>query len=85
MQTQQSATYLGQNIGAQIESHHINARLLGPSPAPLAKLRGKYRFHLLLHGSNHQELGDVVSRIKIQWKPPSGVQWIVDIDPLDML
>ena len=82
---QQSATYLGQNIGAQIESHHINARLLGPSPAPLAKLRGKYRFHLLLHGSNHQELGDVVSRIKIQWKPPSGVQWIVDIDPLDML
>ena len=82
---EESAARLGEDIRSQIEGHQINARLLGPSPAPLAKLRGKYRFHLLLHGADHRELAGVVTRVTNKWKPPAGVQCIVDVDPLDML
>ena len=61
-------------------------RLLGPSPAPFAKLRGHFRFHLHLHANNGEALRAVVREIMTQKiKKPGEVQWIVDVDPLDML
>ena len=61
-------------------------RLLGPSPAPFAKLRGNFRFHLHLHANDGGALRAVMREIMAQKiKKPADVQWIVDVDPLDML
>jgi primosomal protein N' (replication factor Y) len=61
------------------------AQVSGPAPAPISRLRNLYRFHILvrcvdgarLHAALHKALTDV--------QAPEHVQWIVDVDPLDML
>jgi primosomal protein N' (replication factor Y) len=58
--------------------------VLGPAPAPIARLRGKHRFQLLLrapeHGAIHRlcrALGEVPL--------PSGVELAADVDPVALL
>ena len=60
-------------------------RVLGPTAAPIAKLRGKFRFHMLIQGPHGGQLHTVVRAATADLKPPDDVQWIVDVDPLDML
>jgi primosomal protein N' (replication factor Y) len=60
-------------------------RVLGPAPAPLAKLRGLYRFQIHLHGVDGPRLRQAVRAVTEPLKPPEGVQWIADVDPVDML
>ncbi len=61
---------------------------LGPASAPLARLRGKHRFQMLLKGKKWQLLHEFVERVlrKIEQAPLlSGVKLIVDVDPVNML
>jgi primosomal protein N' (replication factor Y) len=60
-------------------------RILGPSPAPMAKLRGLFRFHALLQGQDRDRLRAVVRQATADLKPPADIQWIVDVDPFDVL
>lgn len=60
-------------------------RLLGPAPCPMAKLRGKYRFHVLMTSSVPDALRKMVGEVTSGFAPPEGVQWVVDVDPLDLL
>jgi primosomal protein N' (replication factor Y) len=68
-----------------VEAEKLEVRVLGPAPAPLAKLRGKFRFHALLYGEQVAMLSHVVQRAREGTKAPTGVQWVVDVDPLDLL
>ncbi len=63
----------------------VRLRLLGPAPAPLAKLRGKHRYHMLLQSTDPQGLRAVVLQATANIEPPDDVQWVVDVDPLQML
>ena len=60
-------------------------RILGPAPAPFAKLRGNYRFQIQLQGPCPVELRQVTINATDGMEAPEGIQWIVDVDPLDML
>ena len=55
--------------------------LLGPSPAPLYRLRGKYRWRLLVRASREVNLPDFLRRWTASLKPPSSVRVKIDIDP----
>jgi primosomal protein N' (replication factor Y) len=60
--------------------------VLGPAPAPLARLRGRYRFQVLLKSSRHAALTQAVRHLRQAMpRPPAGVRVSVDIDPVDML
>ena len=60
-------------------------RLLGPAPAPFAKLRGFFRFHLQWHTRHPDVARQMIDRTMRDMKLPDDIQWIVDVDPLDML
>ncbi|MDR1924726.1 MAG: primosomal protein N' [Planctomycetaceae bacterium] len=60
-------------------------KILGPAPAPFARLRGFYRFHLHIFGKNSEQLLNVVRKTSASIKTPDKIQWIIDVDPLDML
>lgn len=62
-----------------------SARVLGPAPAPIAKLRGRYRFHIQTHADDAAVLRHAVAEATAGLKPPEDVQWMVDVDPIDML
>jgi len=56
-----------------------DASMLGPAPAFLSRLRGRWRWHILLRATQIKSLHELLSQITL----PSG--WRLDIDPLDLL
>ncbi len=83
------ASYFAQDVAARLrtalDEQQADARVLGPAPAPFARLRGKYRFQIQVQGPDGQRLRAGVRQATADLKPPEDVQWIVDVDPLDML
>lgn len=75
----------GQALKAQFPQYN-SIEILGPAEAPLSKLRGQFRHHLLIksiQGSaanpfSRQLLGDQ------EWVP-AGVKILIDIDPMSLL
>lgn len=61
-----------------------SAEVLGPSPAPLARLRGKHRWQLLLRATAHRPL-QRIARALGDVPLPSGVELSIDIDPSALL
>ncbi|MDR1908210.1 MAG: primosomal protein N' [Holosporales bacterium] len=59
------------------------AQLLGPAPAPIAKLRGQYRYRLLIKTDKGSNLQSVIK----QWAKSSStsVSVTVDVDPYEFL
>jgi primosomal protein N' (replication factor Y) len=60
-------------------------RVLGPAPAPITRLRERYRWHVQVHGADGDVLRDLVRRATATARTPDEVAWIVDVDPVEML
>jgi primosomal protein N' (replication factor Y) len=59
-------------------------RIMGPVPAPLARLRGMFRYHLFVHAPDDAALYAAIPATDLP-NAPEGVEYSVDIDPQDML
>jgi primosomal protein N' (replication factor Y) len=59
--------------------------LLGPSPAPLSRLKGAWRWHLLVKAPGDADLSPVLSTALRSVPAVQGVSLACDIDPLDLL
>jgi len=55
--------------------------VLGPAPAPLSLLRGRYRYRLLINARRSAQLQDVIRQWLGKLDFPQGVRVGVDIDP----
>ncbi len=60
-------------------------RTLGPAPAPITRIRDKYRFHALLISDQPGQLQDELRQLVQQERNPPGIQWVVDVDPMSLL
>ncbi|WP_343808339.1 primosomal protein N' [Alteraurantiacibacter aestuarii] len=58
-----------------------DVQVLGPAPAPMALLRGRYRYRLLLNARRSANLQDVIRQWLSALSFPPGVRVGVDIDP----
>lgn len=67
------------------ETQGVGVECLGPSPAPIEKVKALFRAHLLLRSEKPSELRKVVSILKMHVKIPANVRLTFDIDPQDML
>ena len=83
--TEEFTAHVAERLTAAAEKHAAQARVLGPAPAPFAKLRGKFRFQIQLQSPLADNLRAAVAEATKDLKPPEDIQWIVDVDPLDML
>ncbi len=65
----------------EVEGMHV----YGPAPAPLAMLRGRHRYRLLVHARRALDVQDVIREWlgKLDW--PSKVRVTVDVDPYNFL
>jgi primosomal protein N' (replication factor Y) len=79
------AAGLAERLTQALTAGEAGARVLGPAPAPFPRLRGKYRFQIQIQGPDGDKLRAAVSQTVGELQPPDDVQWIVDVDPLDML
>lgn len=69
-----------QRIGAA-RPHLDDVMILGPAPAPLSLLRGRYRHRLLLNARRSAELQRVIREWLGALSFPQGVRVAVDVDP----
>jgi primosomal protein N' (replication factor Y) len=83
--TEQFAESAGEKLRAAIEATGIEHRVLGPAPCPIARLRGLFRHHLLMSSPAGDKLRAAVRGVMEKLEPIESVQWVVDVDPLDLL
>ena len=82
--TKRFAELVGEYLRERNAELKVRARMMGPAPAPVAKLRGKYRFHILTIGSSADALKSLIAEAFEKIKPPEHIAWIADVDPVDM-
>jgi len=71
-------------IGERAGSAGKDLRLSGPAPAPLERLKGQWRFQLLLRTADRKSLLAALETCAPA-RPPSGVHVAVDVDPQDLM
>ncbi len=61
------------------------SELLGPAPLPFYKLRGHYRWHVMIKSPRKSETARWAASFLSAVKKPSGVAFALDVDPLSIL
>jgi primosomal protein N' (replication factor Y) len=79
------ANYITERLKMALTEQQADARVLGPAPCPFARLKGRYRFQIQVQGPDGEKLRAAVRQATADLEPPEDVQWIVDVDPVDML
>ncbi len=77
------AAVLLQEMG--VFSKQGDVQFLGPAPAPLHKLRGRYRYQMLLKARDMMVLRQTVERLREALGDTGPIQVIYDIEPMDMM
>ena len=76
------ANTLAKHLRARADAGHF--KVLGPAPAPLAKLRGEYRAQLLLKGSHRAAMREALDAAMAS-QPHLRRRVATDIDPVSIL
>lgn len=58
-----------------------DVHILGPAPAPLSLLRGKYRFRILIKAPRSFAMQNFLENWLLQEKTPSSIRMKIDVDP----
>jgi primosomal protein N' (replication factor Y) len=82
---EEGATAVAACLGALKRRLKSRVEILGPAPAPLNKVRGRFRWQLLLKSAGRSELHRLVAALRGEVKLPAVVRLAIDIDPVDML
>jgi primosomal protein N' (replication factor Y) len=61
------------------------ASVLGPAPAPLERIRGEYRYQILLKADTSKLITDIVSKVREELKSVGRTHVSLDRDPYSML
>ncbi|MBE0598340.1 MAG: primosomal protein N', partial [Desulfuromonadales bacterium] len=73
-------------LAAALAERGAEVEVLGPAPCPLARLRGKSRFQVLLKAATRPPLRRLLPVLDdLRRQVPAGVTLLVDVDPVDML
>ena len=67
------------------EKGPAEVRLLGPAEAPVFRLKGYFRYHFQLQSPSPATLHQVLRAVLPMQRPPTGVEFTLDVDPFNML
>lgn len=86
-EVQKTAIMTGRFLRAGAEKYNTGLVVLGPAPAPLDKIKDRYRWQLLLKGKNSDELHDMVVHLDKEKADllSGGCRLIIDVDPENMM
>ncbi|MBI4550088.1 MAG: primosomal protein N' [Candidatus Omnitrophica bacterium] len=66
-------------------AHPLPFEILGPAPLPFYKLRGHYRWHLMVKGEDVLVMNRWLKKVLSQVRKPSRVKMMIDVDPVSVL
>ncbi len=79
---------LAETLARHARSAASGVLLRGPAPAPLERLRGRWRWQLVMSSPSTARLHDAVRRVQSVWRASSEartIRLVVDVDPVSML
>jgi primosomal protein N' (replication factor Y) len=71
-----------------LEEFHGSLGVVGPAPAPLARLSDRWRYRLLLRSESAKTLHAALALAREEFgrqATPRGVQLAIDVDPIDLM
>ncbi|HET7840440.1 MAG TPA: primosomal protein N', partial [Terriglobia bacterium] len=88
--TLERAAHVAQVVGRFLQSLGTDSRvlrILGPSPAPLARIKGRHRIQFLLKSESRSRLNGILRRMAAycggRGVPPRSV--MIDVDPVSIM
>ena len=70
-------------LDTQIDENKI--QILGPTQAPLVKIKNQFRYHIILKSKSVKMLSKVVNYLKQNMKLSSTIKQTIDVDPYSLL
>ena len=70
---------------AQRHAAQLDASVLGPAPAPIAQIKGQYRWHVMLKAKDAGTVRALLDGLAGALDAKGSAKTVVDIDPLSML
>jgi primosomal protein N' (replication factor Y) len=82
-----AATRLAEVLKAEIRDRGWEAalRIIGPGPAPIARIAGHHRFELLLIGKQRMAIQEVMAAARARGLLKSDAHTAVDVDPMALM
>ena len=78
--------FAAERLAGHLLNQTVGVDVLGPSPCPLARLRGKSRYQVLLKAAERKPLRNLLNKLEfLKNTPGKGVELVIDVDPVDML
>ncbi|HSE89089.1 MAG TPA: primosomal protein N' [Candidatus Binatia bacterium] len=86
-EVEKKARILGTILHDKIKNTRLRERIeiLGPAPAPIEKLRNRYRWQLLLKGKQSSSLLELAKQAREALPRTRNVRLHIDVDPYNML
>ena len=72
------------DLAAAIKSEDKDAMVAGPAPATISRIRGYFRYNVILKGPSRLKLCALLKAVLVKFKKPHGVLIAVDVDPISM-
>lgn len=69
------------HLARQQANAYAGVDVLGPAPAPLPKLVGRWRYQVILRGRDLKSFRAFLAANHTSWKAPTGLRRILDVDP----
>jgi primosomal protein N' (replication factor Y) len=71
-------------LASVIRSEDKELMIAGPAPAPMARVRGYFRYNILLKDKDRLKMCEVMKKVLAKFRKPHGVLVAVDVDPVSM-
>lgn len=82
---QTRAEHIAARLGVSFLQTKAKGQVLGPAPAPLAKLRGLYRWHILVKAADPETLQGVLEDLSGRLTSELRTGLTIDVEPLNMM
>jgi primosomal protein N' (replication factor Y) len=73
-----------QGLAEAIKGEDKELKVAGPAPAPIARMRGYFRYNILLKGNDRAGMCAFLRKVLSSFRKPHGVLIAVDVDPISM-
>jgi primosomal protein N' (replication factor Y) (superfamily II helicase) len=81
---QDEARRMVETLQNAITAGGLPISLLGPAPAPVARLKGNFRYHFRLSSPEVEDILRLWRSQADQLQPASGIEYAVDVDPINL-
>jgi len=71
-------------LAEAIRAEDRDALVAGPAPAPISRVRGYFRYNILLKGTDKKRMCGLLKKVLAHFRRQHGVLIAVDVDPISM-